>query len=294
MLRTLTEKTMYQTQLPPNSNFIDYSVISEFRAASAYHNFSIKYVVAGSEMYYANGNKYYVGSKEYLIANKHCEGYVEIESRQPATGICIEISHDLLSEVVAGYLRPDTPILDLDLDRFFNTNSFLENKYAAGKTNVGKFLLDLDSLIASRSNKNIQFNTDFYFFLAEEIIKDHIPLFKHLQQIKAIKNDTKKDLVRKLLLGKNYIESSFSSSTNIAEVAKQSGLSEYHFFRLFKEVFEVSPHQFLIQQRLLHAKKMLEAGNNSISSLALETGFADVHSFSKSFKKHFGFSPSKL
>jgi AraC-like DNA-binding protein len=285
---------MLDKEVLPNTNLVDYSVVSEFRSPSSYQNFSIKYVVDGTEMYYANGNKYFVSSKEYFIANKHCEGYVEIESRKPVAGICIELSPELLSEVVAGHLRPDTSFPDLTLDRFFNTDSFLENKYSASKTFLGKFLLELDALITTRSAGNVQFNNDFYFSLAEKIVEDYIPLFKNLQQVKSVKRDTKKDLLRKLLEAKNNLENCFYAPITIREISKNVGMSEYHFFRLFKTVFGETPHQYLILQRLNYAKRELERESQSISFLALETGFNDVHAFSKSFKKHFGFSPSQL
>lgn len=291
MISQITGKALTPTPLQANSNFIDYSVISDFSAPVVYRNFAIKYVANGTEMYHANGNKYFVNSREYLIANRFCEGYVEIESRKPVAGICIELSSELLAQVVATHLRPDAAEPDTGLDRFFNTDHFLENKYAAGKTRLGQLLLELDSLIARQPIKNIQLNNDFYFSLAEKIVEDHIPIFKNLQQVKAIKTSTKKDLIRKLLCGKQYIEENIHNSFSIAEVAKHSGLSEYHFFRLFKEVFGISPHQYLIQQRLQYAHKMLTLQKTSISALAIETGFTSVHAFSKSFKKHFGISP---
>jgi AraC family transcriptional regulator len=294
MIARAKPKTLITTPLLPNSNFIDYSAISNFSAPSVYSNFSIKYVVSGTEMYSANGNKYFVGSKEYLVANRFCEGYVEIESKKPVVGICIELSPATLSEVVATHLQPNSSVPDIELDRFFNTDNFLENKYAAGNTRLGKLLLELDTLIANQPVKNIQFGNDFYFSLAESIVEDHISVFKNLQRVKAVKNSTKKDLLRKLLCGKNYIEQNICSPVTIEQIAKESGLGEYHFFRLFKAAFGISPHQYLIQQRLHYAKKMLQQQKGSISALAIETGFGDVHAFSKCFKKHFGVSPSLI
>jgi AraC family transcriptional regulator len=69
------------------------------------------------------------------------------------------------------------------------------------------------------------------------------------------------------------------------------GLSEFHFIRLFKQSFSISPYQYIIQCRLAHAQTLL-ANHVSIANTAFDTGFADVFSFSKAFKKAFGMSPS--
>jgi AraC family transcriptional regulator len=75
-------------------------------------------------------------------------------------------------------------------------------------------------------------------------------------------------------------------------VAAECGLSEYHFFRLFKAIFAISPHQYLIRKRLDYAYYQLKNGLSNVSDAAVHSGFADIFAFSKSFKKHFGLSPS--
>ena len=70
--------------------------------------------------------------------------------------------------------------------------------------------------------------------------------------------------------------------------------TEYHFYRLFKSVFGISPHQKLVQNRLHFACNLLRSRKATVTEAALSGGFPDVYSFSKSFKKHFGFSPSLI
>jgi AraC family transcriptional regulator len=70
-------------------------------------------------------------------------------------------------------------------------------------------------------------------------------------------------------------------------------MSEYHFFRIFKKAFGISPYQYLIDVRLNWAFQQIKQQQQSISSIAHETGFADLSSFSKAFSKKFGFPPSK-
>ncbi len=289
-----TENISKAMALPKNSNLINYSVLKEFFSPSPFRSFSIKYVVEGNELYSVNGSKYYIKNKQYLLANRFSEGFVEIDSKQEVTGICIDLAPDVLSEVIAHYLSPDAPITDLSLDTFFNTPHFLENKYHAQQTLVGQFLLRLENELLAQPENGQLYNKEFYFALSEKIIADHIPLIKQLHTIKAIKAETKKDLLRRVLKGKEFIDEQFLTGLSVEQIARHIALSEYHFLRLFKSVYSISPHQYIIQKRLQFAKDKMRKDGVSLTAISVMAGFSDVHSFSKSFKKQFGFAPSKF
>ncbi len=287
-----TENTSKTISLPKNSNLINYSVLKEFYSRTPFRSFSIKYVVEGSELYSVNGTKYKIENKQYLLANKFSEGFVEVDSKKSVTGICIDVAPDILSEVVASYLKPDTLGSDLNLDSFFNTPSFLENKYKAHQTHLGNYLLSIESVLKENPTQELSFDKEFYYTLSEKIVADHIPVFKQFQSIKAIKSETKKDLLRKIFKARDYIDIYFTHDFTIEKVAKEIGMSEYHFFRLFKLVYKLSPHQYIIKKRLNYAKDLLVKDRPSLSTIAISSGFSDIYSFSKAFKKQFGYSPS--
>ena len=294
MLEVFNDTKLRHTPLPKNSNLINYSILNEFYSPAPFRSFSIKYVVEGTELYSVNGNKYSVKNNEYLLANKFSEGYVEVDSKKAVKGICIDVEPKIISEVVASYLKPDAACSDLELDKFFNTPSFFENKYKAFNSYVGKILISLEKQLESNPSFDLNFNKEFYYQISEGILKDHIPIYKQLHAIKAVKYYTKKDLYKRLLRAKEYLDDSFLAAVKIEEVAALAAISEYHFYRLFKSAFQISPHQYLIKKRLQYALQVLHVERLSVSEVALASGFSDIHSFSKSFKKCFGFSPSKI
>ncbi len=279
---------------PDKRSLIDFSSISELSSPLKFRNFSIKYVSYGCEEYTVNGNKYSVANGQYLLANHSAEGAVEIESRVPVRGICIDLSHDLLSEVTASYRRPDTFHPDPALDKFFKGNDFLENKYASDETILGQYLKKIDREFTAGQLSEGDFTNEFYFNIAEYIIADHIPVYKQLQNIPSVKSVTRKDLLRRINSGKAYIDANYLSALDIKDAASYCCLSEYHFFRLFRKVFGISPYQYVIKKRLEYAKGMLIKSQVSISEVALLAGFSDLSAFSKSFRKQFGIAPSAL
>lgn len=294
MYTVFTDDTINTLKLPAKSSLINFSLYKELHCPMLFRSFSIKYVGEGCEMYTVNGNKYEVCGGQYLLANHFSEGFIEIDSKSAVKGICIDVAPDLLSDVVASYRRPDAPIADRTLDNFFNTSDFYENKYHAQNTHVGQFLKKIDHEISVNSFQKYQFSDEFFFILAEKIVADHIEVFKQLQNIPSVKYSTRKDLHRRLSKARLIMEDDFGSGLDIKSIAMECGLSEYHFFRLFKSAYGISPHQYLIQMRLIFASNLLKNKNYSVTAAAFSSGFADVYSFSKSFKKYFGFAPSTV
>ena len=89
----------------------------------------------------------------------------------------------------------------------------------------------------------------------------------------------------------NYIEQNIKKNIPIDELSSYSGYNSQYFIRLFKEKIGMTPHRYIIHSRLKEAKKLLRE-KRTISQIAEETGYSDVKSFSRSFKKNIGMSPS--
>ena len=61
---------------------------------------------------------------------------------------------------------------------------------------------------------------------------------------------------------------------------------------LFKQTFCMTPHDYLINERLMHAKNLLLNTNLSIADIAAKTGFSGTMRFYVNFKRVFGMTPS--
>lgn len=295
MYNVIDEQNMVFDELPRNGSLINYSMFRDLKSTPVvFRSFSIKYVLEGCENYTINGNRFQVQNQHYLLANTHSAGAVEIDSEKIVKAICIDIAPSILSEVVGSYLEPDNSVSDLNLDRFFTTSDFFESFYPSDQTLLGKTLNKLGSELSTSPFEKHEFSKEFYYHLSEQLLADHIPIFKQLQSVRSVKMETKKELLRRVLRGKEYINSCYMLPLSIEQVAQECHLSEYHFFRLFKAVMGISPHQYLIRKRIENAQTLLNNKSYSVSDVAFLCGFADVFSFSKTFKKHTGLTPSFL
>jgi AraC family transcriptional regulator len=293
MIRLFNENSNTLDIVKLNANSLVFSSLSEFYQPVYSNGFSIKYVLEGIERYTLNKRQYPIETGSYLLSNNTMDGNVEIDKGKNVKGICINILPEFIAEVVASHQRPDTAYSDAELGHFFTTNLFFENQYRAQDTCLGKSLKNLTNTIQQNKINNDEFTIEFFYEISEQIIADQIPVFKQLQAIPSLKAITKKDLYRKLLRGRDFADNYFTHSLTIENIAQEACMSEYHFFRLFKSVFGKSPNQYLIQKRLELGQNMLHLGA-SVSIAASETGFADIYSFSKAFKKYFGVSPTHL
>jgi AraC-like DNA-binding protein len=92
----------------------------------------------------------------------------------------------------------------------------------------------------------------------------------------------------------SWIEAHSAEEIDLARVAKRSGLSTFHFLRLFANVLGVTPHQYLVRARLKHAARLLADEERAITDIALDVGFADLSNFVRSFRRAAGVSPREF
>ena len=93
-----------------------------------------------------------------------------------------------------------------------------------------------------------------------------------------------------------FMEANFTSKLSLQEAARASGLSAFHFSRLFHRIVGLSPHQYLLRYRIQHAHKLLSKLDDgpSIAQVAAECGFADQSHFGRHFRRAYGVSPSEF
>jgi AraC-like DNA-binding protein len=88
-----------------------------------------------------------------------------------------------------------------------------------------------------------------------------------------------------------WIDAHADQPTDLQSLARLSGLSAYHYLRLFASVLGVTPHQYLVRSRLRRAAHRLAEGDEPITEVAFDCGFADLSNFVRSFRRAAGASP---
>jgi transcriptional regulator GlxA family with amidase domain len=134
------------------------------------------------------------------------------------------------------------------------------------------------------------FDDELFYTLAESFIFDQYQIWQQFQNLSALKFSTNKKNFNSLYDAKNFIEQNFTDKIDVPSIAASFDMTEYHFIRKFSELFQLTPHQYIIQKRLELSKQLLFE-NVALADIAFTCGFADQASFTKSFKKKFNTSP---
>ena len=95
---------------------------------------------------------------------------------------------------------------------------------------------------------------------------------------------------KRIVDAKLFIDTHYGDEVNLGQIADSAHFSKFHFLRLFKKAYGLSPHQYLIQVRLHEARKLIDAGY-SIQASCQVVGFDSPSSFTHRFKRIFGISP---
>ncbi|MBN8857052.1 MAG: helix-turn-helix transcriptional regulator [Sphingobacteriales bacterium] len=102
---------------------------------------------------------------------------------------------------------------------------------------------------------------------------------------------SKQYLLEQMIRSKKFMDEHFAEKIQLGEISKSANLSKFHFVRLFKKHYGVTPNQYLIEKRVLEAKKLLASGKSVFESCA-DVGFESASTFSGLFKKITGVAPA--
>jgi AraC-like DNA-binding protein len=98
---------------------------------------------------------------------------------------------------------------------------------------------------------------------------------------------------RHLLRAKDLVDARDREPLDVRALARAAKLSPAHFSREFKREFGESPHQYLLMRRLERAAALLRNTDRSVADICLTVGLRSVGSFTTSFGRMFGMTPTQ-
>ena len=97
---------------------------------------------------------------------------------------------------------------------------------------------------------------------------------------------------RHLLRAKDLADARYSEPLTVEDMARAAGLSRAHFSREFRRAFGESPHAYLLTRRLERAAALLRTTDRSVAEVCLAVGLQGIGSFTTSFKRAYGMTPT--
>jgi AraC family transcriptional regulator len=159
-----------------------------------------------------------------------------------------------------------------------------------------------DQRILNRINGIVERPHPFGIWMEEQFLalaQDLLLLYGEVRQrigrLPGRKPSTREELYRRISTGRDFIHARAFETISLAEVARASFLSPYHFHRAFRGAFGASPHDYVTRLRVAQAARLLEESPElNVTDVAAAVGFESPTSFASLFRRLTGVSPSAV
>jgi AraC-like DNA-binding protein len=217
---------------------------------------------------------------EYVISGS---GYIEINSET------IKVSANDVYIIEPGqahkyYSDPKNPFKKIWINFYSDLFKEIFNSLGLSGKTVFKNSDTLELFEQIQNLKKLSnFSDDICYDVAPILFKILCNLATNSNKLVTISNTAK--------LTKKYIDDNIYQNITIEYIADNLKLSKAHVIREFSKSYGISPYNYLIEQKIAIAKKMLILHNMNINEISNKLGFEDSNYFSKLFKKKTGLSP---
>ena len=96
------------------------------------------------------------------------------------------------------------------------------------------------------------------------------------------------DVLVHLRRARDHADRTYSSPITLEEMAEVAHLSKYHFLRLFKATYGMTPMEYVSKRRIERAQDLLRSTNLTVTEVCFAVGFSSLGSFSTRFKEIVG------
>ena len=135
---------------------------------------------------------------------------------------------------------------------------------------------------------------DFYGQIAGQWIAAHLLVGRQAHSRWNERLDRERITDRRLLRVFEYIESHFWDRLTLDVLAKEAGMSKFHFARLFSRAANATPHRHILSVRLKVAAELLRETDRHLLDIAITCGFRSASQFSTVFLREFKQSPRQF
>jgi len=207
--------------------------------------------------------------------------FPEAQSQNPTQCLALAIAPDKVRQVT-DLLNDRAPLIDNAQGwQFGQHNFFLTNDEP---------IHQLISRLIYIFTENNQAKEVFANLVLQELV---VRLMQTQARTLLLSPETTFANVNRLAHVAQYINKHLNRSLQIKELADEACMSEPNFYRTFKHTFGMTPLEYINQQRIALASKLLRTTTRCLADISIECGFNNLTYFMKLFRRETGISPAQ-
>ncbi|HEV2482689.1 MAG TPA: AraC family transcriptional regulator [Puia sp.] len=244
----------------------------------------------GSSRCTVDGETRVIREDTYFISNRNQPYTFAVEKGESAETFNIHFGEHFVESALNALLTPAGLTLDRGDRQELNELHFFNRLYRRDA--------EFDQAIQwmLRSYQQDGFNKLLFdeqlFVLLRLLVKEDRRIRTEIEALPTVRHSTRVELYKRLSHSIDYIHSAFPDAIDLATMAAAACLSKYHFLRLFKQAYGVSPYQYIQELRLTKAMRLLSGTAMPVAEIAAFLGFDNPQSFSRLFFQRMGVYPA--
>jgi AraC family transcriptional regulator len=236
-----------------------------------------------------NGTSNHATENSFLVVDQR--GVLTMKTKSKAHPVLLYFQADTPSQVAASLCyRPEQLLDEPLLDHAFDF-SLLERLHVARPSLQARLRL-LATLPESCSSFYALKADAVVRSILEELLAANGVAVAESLRLDVVKKSTRIELYKRLRNARDWMDGNFNRAITLQDIAEVAHLNSQHFLRMFTQLFQITPHQYLIACRLEEAKRLITTSDLSLTEVCNQIGWESLPSFSMMFKHHVGCNPS--
>jgi AraC-like DNA-binding protein len=252
---------------------------------------SIKTIINGIEHYFVDQRRLSVSDETYLVLNENREYASVLETPEEAFSFCIFFRPGLANEIAANSRRSVARALDAGNELQFASLELSEHLRRHDE-HLTRALRRLRHHVAAGVTE-IGWYDEQFDLLLERLICNEKVLASQCERLDCINKARRRELLCRLRRSTDFMHSNLQRTLSLAEIARSACISEYHYLRLFRQVFQMTPMSYLRMQRTQRAIALLNSSSMEIQEIAAQVGFTRL-SLWRNVKRAIGEGPLQV
>jgi len=174
-----------------------------------------------------------------------------------------------------------------DLDAMLTTRRALRQDLTLKDAHLASLLRLMADEVRQGSPHGALYATSLSLSLASYLFSGHGSGGQTRSRERGTLSSTQKALVLEL------VRHRLAQDLSLEDLAQAAGVSRFHFLRLFKNTFGVTPHRFVMDQRVDAARRMLAETKLPIAEVAASTGFSSQSHLNTAMRRSLGLTPGQ-